>query len=98
VIPQLQSALRLQFNQPEFTSFDDVRGLYDGGIKLPTDALSKISPIPLFSELFRTDGEQVLKFPPPKVIQGITLQTNTSYLFINISYKLIHHLQSFYLE
>ncbi|KAG2379958.1 Linoleate 9S-lipoxygenase [Vigna angularis] len=69
VIPQLQSALRLQFNQPEFSSFNDVRGLYDGGIKLPTDALSKISPIPLFSELFRTDGEQVLKFPPPKVIQ-----------------------------
>ncbi|KAL9304343.1 hypothetical protein ACSQ67_021606 [Phaseolus vulgaris] len=69
VIPQLQSALRLQFNQPEFTNFDDVRGLYDGGIKLPTDALSKLSPIPLFTELFRTDGEQVLKFPPPKVIQ-----------------------------
>ncbi|KAL2337926.1 hypothetical protein Fmac_012372 [Flemingia macrophylla] len=69
VIPQLQSALRLQFNNPEFTSFDDVRGLYDGGIKLPTDVLSKLSPIPLFTELFRTDGEQVLKFPPPKVIQ-----------------------------
>nr|KYP63639.1 Lipoxygenase [Cajanus cajan] len=69
VIPQLQSALRLQFNDPEFTSFDDVRGLYDGGIKLPTDVLSKLSPIPLFTELFRTDGEQVLKFPPPKVIQ-----------------------------
>lgn len=69
VIPQLQSALRLQFNNPEFTSFDDVRGLYDGGIKLPTDILSKISPIPLFTELFRTDGEQALKFPPPKVIQ-----------------------------
>ncbi|RDX63288.1 Linoleate 9S-lipoxygenase, partial [Mucuna pruriens] len=66
VIPQLESALRLQFNQPEFTNFDDVRGLYDGGIKLPTDALSKLSPIPLFSELLRTDGEQVLKFPPPK--------------------------------
>ncbi|XP_027334454.1 linoleate 9S-lipoxygenase-like isoform X2 [Abrus precatorius] len=69
VIPQLQSVLTLQFNQPEFNNFDDVRGLYDGGIKLPTNILSQISPIPLFKELFRTDGEQVLKFPPPKVIQ-----------------------------
>ncbi|MQJ84089.1 hypothetical protein EI014_25345, partial [Escherichia coli] len=62
VIPQLQSALRLQFNSPEFNSFEDVRGLYDGGIKLPTDILSDLSPIPLFKELFRTDGEQALKF------------------------------------
>ncbi|KAK7255639.1 hypothetical protein RIF29_29054 [Crotalaria pallida] len=69
VIPQLQSALSLQFNQPEFNSFEDVRGLYDGGIKLPTNILSDLSPIPLFKELFRTDGEQTLKFPEPKVIQ-----------------------------
>ncbi|XP_061370324.1 linoleate 9S-lipoxygenase-like [Gastrolobium bilobum] len=69
VIPQLQSALTLQFNQPEFNSFDDVRGLYEGGIKLPTNVLSQISPIPLFKELFRTDGEQTLKFPLPKVVQ-----------------------------
>ncbi|KAE9616206.1 hypothetical protein Lal_00017471 [Lupinus albus] len=69
VIPKLQSAIRLQFNQPEFNSFEDVRGLYDGGIKLPTNILSDISPIPLFKELFRTDGEQALKFPEPKVIQ-----------------------------
>ncbi|OIW17162.1 hypothetical protein TanjilG_18117 [Lupinus angustifolius] len=69
VIPQLQSAIRLQFNQPEFNSFEDVRGLYDGGIKLPTNILSDISPIPLFKELFRTDGEQALKFPEPNVIQ-----------------------------
>ncbi|KAG4400173.1 hypothetical protein GLYMA_07G007102v4 [Glycine max] len=69
VIPQLQSALSLQFNQPEFNSFYDVRGLDDGGIKLPTNTLSQLSPIPLFKELFRTDGEQALKFPTPKVIQ-----------------------------
>ena len=71
VIPQLQSALSLQFNQPEFNSFYDVRGLDDGGIKLPTNTLSQLSPIPLFKELFRTDGEQALKFPTPKVVQGI---------------------------
>ncbi|XP_061370342.1 linoleate 9S-lipoxygenase-like [Gastrolobium bilobum] len=33
VIPRLQSVLTLQFNQPEFNSFDEVRGLYEGGIK-----------------------------------------------------------------
>ena len=100
VIPQLQSALRLQFNKPEFTSFDDVRGLYDGGIKLPTDALSKISPIPLFTELFRTDGEQALKFPPPKVIQGsnITNYTIYQYLYSKAYHKLIYHFKCFYLE
>jgi len=71
VIPQLTSALTLQFNKPEFNTFDDVRAFYEGGIKLPTDTLSKLSPIPLFKELLRTDGEAPLKFPPPKVIQGI---------------------------
>ncbi|KAH1145177.1 hypothetical protein GYH30_041137 [Glycine max] len=40
-----------------------------GGIKLPTDIISKISPLPVLKEIFRTDGEQALKFPPPKVIQ-----------------------------
>ncbi|XP_019455488.1 PREDICTED: linoleate 9S-lipoxygenase 1-like isoform X1 [Lupinus angustifolius] len=52
----------------EFNSFDEVRSLYDGGIRLPTDVFSKISPLPVLKEILRTDGEQVLKFPPPKVI------------------------------
>ncbi|CAK8560361.1 unnamed protein product [Lathyrus sativus] len=69
IIPQLRSVVTLQLNNPEFNTFEDVRSLYDGGIKLPTDILSKISPIPLFKELFRSDGESALKFPPPKVIQ-----------------------------
>ncbi|KHN11256.1 Linoleate 9S-lipoxygenase [Glycine soja] len=56
--------------KPEFTSFDDVHGLYEVGIKLPTDALSKLSPITLFKELFQTEGEQALKFPKPKVNQA----------------------------
>lgn len=71
VIPKLRSVVTLQLKQPEFNTFDDVRSLYDGGIKLPTNALSDIVPIPLFKELFRTDGEAALKFPVPKVIQGI---------------------------
>ncbi|RHN39357.1 Linoleate 9S-lipoxygenase [Medicago truncatula] len=69
VIPQLRSALTLQFNQPEFNTFEDVRSLYHGGIELPTNALSKISPIPVFQELLRTDGESALKFPRPKVVE-----------------------------
>ncbi|AET01663.1 putative linoleate 9S-lipoxygenase [Medicago truncatula] len=69
VIPRLRSIVTLQFHEPEFNTFEDVRSLYEGGIRLPTDILSELSPIPLFKELFRTDGEAALKFPPPKVIQ-----------------------------
>ena len=71
VIPALQSGFDTNFTPDEFDSFDDVRDLYEGGIKLPTDVLSKISPLPVTKEIFRTDGEQSLKFPTPKVIQGI---------------------------
>ncbi|KAH1085205.1 hypothetical protein GYH30_017287 [Glycine max] len=66
VLPTFQSAFGLN---AEFDRFDDVRGLFEGGIHLPTDALSKISPLPVLKEIFRTDGEQVLKFPPPHVIK-----------------------------
>ncbi|CAL5195675.1 unnamed protein product [Lathyrus oleraceus] len=69
LVPQLRSIVTLQLNNPEFTSFDEVRSLYEGGFKLPTNILSKLSPIPFFKEVFRTDGESALKFPPPKVIQ-----------------------------
>ncbi|KAK7381796.1 hypothetical protein VNO80_00343 [Phaseolus coccineus] len=66
VLPQFQSAFGLN---AEFDKFDDVRGLFEGGLQLPTDVISKISPIPVIKEIFRTDGEQVLKFPQPHVIQ-----------------------------
>lgn len=73
VVPALQSVFfDLNFTPNEFDSFDEVHGLYDGGIKLPTNVLSKISPLPVLKEVFRTDGEQALKFPPPKVVQGIS--------------------------
>lgn len=68
VLPQFNTAFG--FNN-EFDSFEDVRCLFDGGVYLPTDVLSKISPIPVLKEIFRTDGEQALKFPPPHVIKGI---------------------------
>ncbi|XP_061360244.1 seed linoleate 9S-lipoxygenase-like [Gastrolobium bilobum] len=70
VLPLFQSLIfDLNFTPNEFASFDDVRGLYEGGITLPTNILSKFSPLPVLQEIFRTDGEQVLKFPPPHVIK-----------------------------
>ncbi|KAL5062711.1 hypothetical protein RYX36_024448 [Vicia faba] len=70
VMPLFQSVIfDLNFTPNEFDSFDEVRGLHEGGIKLPTDIISKISPLPALKEIFRTDGEQVLKFPPPHVIK-----------------------------
>ncbi|XP_061370322.1 seed linoleate 9S-lipoxygenase-3-like [Gastrolobium bilobum] len=70
VIPALQSVFDINFTPNEFDSFDDVNSLYEGGIKLPTDIISKLTQsLPVVSEIFRTDGEQFLKFPPPKVIQ-----------------------------
>ncbi|XP_061365130.1 seed linoleate 9S-lipoxygenase-2 [Gastrolobium bilobum] len=68
VLPAFESAMN--FTPNEFDSFQDVRDLYEGGIKLPTDVISTISPLPVIKELFRTDGEQVLKFPTPHIIQA----------------------------
>ncbi|XP_058780249.1 seed linoleate 9S-lipoxygenase-3-like [Vicia villosa] len=70
VVPALESVFfDLNFTPNEFDSFDEVHGLFEGGIKLPTNILSQISPLPVLKEIFRTDGEQTLKYPPPKVIQ-----------------------------
>ncbi|KAJ1420346.1 PLAT/LH2 domain [Sesbania bispinosa] len=70
VLPLFQSVIfDLNFTPNEFDSFDEVRGLFEGGIKLPTNVLSQISPLPVLKEIFRTDGENVLQFPPPHVIK-----------------------------
>ncbi|AET01678.2 seed linoleate 9S-lipoxygenase [Medicago truncatula] len=61
----------------DFLIFDEVRGLFEGGIKLPTDILSQISPLPALKEILRTDGEQALKFPPPQVIRVSKSAWNT---------------------
>lgn len=84
----------------EFDSFDEVYQLYEGGIKLNTSILSKISPLPVLKEIFRTDGENVLQFPKPHVIRGtwylnittcskltnMSTQKNSFYLFL-LSYS-----------
>ena len=67
VLPKFEPAILTS----EFDSFEDVRELFEGGISLPTDEISKICHLPVLKELFRTDGEQVLKFPPPHVIKGV---------------------------
>lgn len=57
----------------EFGSFKDVLKLYNGGFTLPTHFLSTVGSFvkePFLKELLRTDGEQLLKFPLPQLIQG----------------------------
>lgn len=74
LLPSLENVVDLDFTWNEFDSFQEVRDLYEGGIKLPTGVLSDISPLPVFKELFRSDGENVLQLPPPHVIRGTLIQ------------------------
>ncbi|MCE0481753.1 hypothetical protein HAX54_039748 [Datura stramonium] len=57
----------------EFDSFEDVLKLYEGGIKLPHGPLLKaiIDSIPLeiLKDILQTDGQGILKYPTPQVIQ-----------------------------
>lgn len=72
LLPELKSICDKTPN--EFDSFEDVMKLYEGGITLPDGALKKLKdriPWEMLKELFRTDGEQFLKFPMPDVIKGI---------------------------
>ncbi|OIW08988.1 hypothetical protein TanjilG_05964 [Lupinus angustifolius] len=100
VLPAFQSVFDLNFTPNEFDSFQDVRDLYEGGIKLPLDVISTISPLPVIKELFRTDGEQVLKFPPPHIIQvsksaWITDEEFAREMLAGVNPCLIRRLQEF---
>ncbi|XP_055816735.1 probable linoleate 9S-lipoxygenase 5 [Solanum dulcamara] len=57
----------------EFDSFADVLKLYEGGIKLPQGPLFKAItdtiPLEMLKEILHTDGEGLLKYPTPQVIQ-----------------------------
>lgn len=76
VWPHLKPRLDSNISKDEFESFDEVHDLSEGGIKLPLDTISKISSLPLLQEIFRTDGENVLKFSVPHVIRGISYYIN----------------------
>lgn len=70
LLPSLENVFDSDLTWNEFDSFEEVRALHEGGIKLPTDALSDFSPLPVFRELFRSDGENALQLPPPHVVRG----------------------------
>ncbi|KAM6577779.1 hypothetical protein CsatB_029616 [Cannabis sativa] len=70
----IKPALEHYFDQTrnEFDNFQEVYDLYEGGFKLPTavlDTIRKTVPFNMLKELFRTDGEQFLRFPVPHVIK-----------------------------
>ncbi|XP_049351536.1 probable linoleate 9S-lipoxygenase 5 isoform X2 [Solanum verrucosum] len=57
----------------EFDSFADVLKIYEGGIKLPQGpsfkAIVDAIPLEILRQLLSTDGEGLLKYPTPQVIQ-----------------------------
>ncbi|KAK8984310.1 hypothetical protein V6N11_029626 [Hibiscus sabdariffa] len=71
LVPEIAALCDKTIN--EFDSFQDVLDLYEGGIKLPSDAtIKKIRdclPWELIRELVRNDGERLMKFPMPAVIK-----------------------------
>lgn len=67
--PELEDA----FSNNEFESLEDILKLYEGGIKVPSGLLENIRkniPAEMLKEIFRTDGEELLKYPVPQVIKG----------------------------
>ncbi|XP_021282571.1 linoleate 9S-lipoxygenase 6-like [Herrania umbratica] len=76
IIPAFQAFVN--FTPNEFDSFKEVDNLYFNGIQLPTEALNQLTsniPLPMIKEIFRTDGEQLLKFPAPQVIEDRSTPT-----------------------
>ncbi|GMY21575.1 probable linoleate 9S-lipoxygenase 5, partial [Fagus crenata] len=68
--PELETAFSSTPN--EFEKLQDILNLYEGGIELPNDLLQNIRkniPVETLKEIFRTDGEGLLKFPVPQVIK-----------------------------
>jgi len=95
VLPVLTDAFDGNILSLEFDNFQEVHKLYEGGVTLPTNFLSKYAPIPVLKEILRTDGEQFLKYPLPHVMKGVlhTLNKKKSYIFIYISNALLFFIQ-----
>ncbi|KAH0731602.1 hypothetical protein KY289_002790 [Solanum tuberosum] len=75
IMQMLLPAFKALFdNTPnEFDSFVDVLKLYEGGIKLPRGPLLKAItdsiPLEILKDILQTDGQGLLKYPTPRVIQ-----------------------------
>jgi linoleate 9S-lipoxygenase len=85
--PELESVFDRTPN--EFDSFQDVLKLYEGGIKLPEAVLEYIRDnihAELLKEVFPTDGEGLLKYPMPQVIEGI-ISFSSAQPFLGDRYK-----------
>ena len=72
----IKPGLRSKFDDTpgEFDTFQDVLDMYEGGLPMPSSLIKDIRenvPQEMLKEIFRTDGEHVLRFPVPHVIKGI---------------------------
>ncbi|KAJ4968317.1 hypothetical protein NE237_015018 [Protea cynaroides] len=71
LLPELKDFCDSPHN--EFKTFQHVFDLYERGIQLPNgptlDKARDTIPLELLKELFRLDGEKLLKFPTPQVIK-----------------------------
>lgn len=84
LVPELEALFDKTPN--EFDTFQDVLNLYEGGIRLPDcPALDKVKdmiPLEMIKELVRSDGERILKFPMPQVIQRTKTYSNNMHIYI----------------
>ncbi|MCL7029019.1 hypothetical protein MKW94_013693 [Papaver nudicaule] len=56
----------------EFDTLQQVHDLHEGGFSVPSGVIDSIRhsiPLQMIKEIFRTDGEHVLKFPVPHVVK-----------------------------
>ena len=92
--PELESVF--DKTPSEFDSFQDVMDLYEGGIELPKGLLKHIRekiPAEMLKEIFRTDGEQLLKFPLPQVVKGTAI-SQPSKLVILFKYEALINIRT----